>query len=157
MKNKRWIALLSALALCLGLSGGISALAAEDEACAVVGADLTNAQTEEVYALFGLERGGVRELSMTNAEERSWLEGYVEESVIGTASLSSVYIQLLPAGSGTEITTHKLFTLLHDPMYRCGVAWQNNCYNQPCYTSFYYASDMDFRDVLPGITDTKKS
>lgn len=48
----------------------------------------------------------------------------------------------------TEVTNHKLFTLLHDTTYRCGVAWQNNCYNQPCYTSFYYGSDMDFKNVL---------
>ncbi len=47
-----------------------------------------------------------------------------------------------------EVTNHKLFTLLHDTTYRCGVAWQNNCYNQPCYTSFYYGSDMDFKNVL---------
>ena len=49
----------------------------------------------------------------------------------------------------TELTRHKLFTLMHDTMYRCGVAWQNNCYNQPCYTKFYYADDCDFKDVLP--------
>lgn len=46
-----------------------------------------------------------------------------------------------------EVTTHKLFTLMHDTMYRTGVAWQNNCYNQPCYTKFYFASDMDFGEV----------
>ena len=48
-----------------------------------------------------------------------------------------------------EITHHKLFTLMHDTMYRTGIAWQNNCYNQPCYTKFYYAGDMDFSQVLP--------
>ena len=49
-----------------------------------------------------------------------------------------------------EPTTHKLFTLMHDTMYRTGVAWQNNCYNQPGYTKFYFASDMDWEYVLPG-------
>lgn len=44
----------------------------------------------------------------------------------------------------TELTGHKLFTLMHDVMYRTGIAWQNNCYNQPCYTRFYYGRDMDF-------------
>ncbi len=43
-----------------------------------------------------------------------------------------------------EVTVHKLFTLMHDTMYRTGVAWQNNCYNQPCYTKFYLASDMEW-------------
>ena len=66
-----------------------------------------------------------------------------EEIVLRTEDSSAVRIYI-----NTEITKHKLFTLLHDPMYRCGVAWQNNVYNQPCYTSFYYASDMDFRKVL---------
>lgn len=50
--------------------------------------------------------------------------------------------------TSTELTHHKLFTLLHDTTYRCGVAWQNNCYNQPCYPGFYYAGDMDFKNVL---------
>ncbi|MBO7402266.1 MAG: rhamnogalacturonan lyase [Lachnospiraceae bacterium] len=75
-----------------------------------------------------------------------------EELLLRTEDSSAIRIYI-----NTEITQHKLFTLLHDTMYRCGVAWQNNCYNQPCYTSFYYASDMDFRDVLPGVTDKKKS
>lgn len=58
--------------------------------------------------------------------------------------------------TGTEITNHKLFTLMHDTQYRCGVAWQNNCYNQPGYTKFYLASDTDFEYVLPiGLPKTK--
>lgn len=67
-----------------------------------------------------------------------------EEIVLRTEDNSAVRIYI-----NTEVTEHKLFTLLHDTMYRCGIAWQNNVYNQPCYTSFYYASDMDFRNVLP--------
>ena len=51
----------------------------------------------------------------------------------------------------TEITEHKLFTMLQDTQYRCGIAWQNNCYNQPCYPSFYYGSDMDFKEVFDSI------
>ena len=52
--------------------------------------------------------------------------------------------------TNTEITGHKLYTLMDDIMYRTGVAWQNNCYNQTGYTSFYYASDMDFSEVPVG-------
>ena len=44
---------------------------------------------------------------------------------------------------------HKLFTLMHDTMYRTGIAWQNDCYNQPCYTKFYFAHDTNFKYVLP--------
>lgn len=67
-----------------------------------------------------------------------------EEIVLRTKDSSAVRIY-----TNTAITKHKLFTLMHDCMYRTGIAWQNNCYNQPCYTSFYYASDMDFSQVLP--------
>lgn len=59
--------------------------------------------------------------------------------------------------TSTDLTHHKLFTLLHDPQYRCGVAWQNNCYNQPGYPSFYYASDMDFANVLPQLRPGRRS
>jgi len=66
-----------------------------------------------------------------------------EEILLRTEDSSAIRIYI-----NTEITHHKLFTLMHDTTYRCGVAWQNNCYNQPCYPSFYYASDMDFKNVL---------
>ena len=48
----------------------------------------------------------------------------------------------------TELTEHKLYTLMHDPQYRVEVARQQTVYNQPSYSSFYLASDMDFSDVL---------
>lgn len=67
-----------------------------------------------------------------------------EELLLRTEDSSAIRIYM-----NTDVTEHKLFTLLHDTQYRCGVAWQNNCYNQPGYTSFYYGSDMDFKEVLP--------
>ncbi|HEX7714685.1 MAG TPA: rhamnogalacturonan lyase [Bacillota bacterium] len=55
--------------------------------------------------------------------------------------------------SNSEITTHKLFTLMQDRQYRTDVARQNDGYNQPAYTSFYLAFDMDwqtlYRTLLP--------
>lgn len=66
-----------------------------------------------------------------------------EELILRTEDSSAIRIY-----TNTDITEHKLFTLMHDTTYRCGVAWQNNCYNQPCYPSFYYASDMEFSNVL---------
>lgn len=32
---------------------------------------------------------------------------------------------------------YRLFTPMHDAVYRCGVAWQNTSYNQPPHLSFY--------------------
>lgn len=66
-----------------------------------------------------------------------------EELILRTRDSTALKIYTNP-----EYCGHKLITLMHDVMYRTGVAWQNNCYNQPCYTSFYYASDMDFEEVF---------
>lgn len=59
--------------------------------------------------------------------------------------------------TNTEITNHKLFTLMHDIQYRTSVAWQNNCYNQPGYTKFYFASDTDWKYVLPGLMESSEA
>ncbi|CAN7759153.1 OmpL47-type beta-barrel domain-containing protein [Paenibacillus sp. LjRoot56] len=39
-------------------------------------------------------------------------------------------------------TETRLRTLMHDPIYRLGVAWQNTGYNQPPHTSFYLGVGM---------------
>ncbi|GGJ54886.1 rhamnogalacturonan exolyase YesX [Virgibacillus kapii] len=42
----------------------------------------------------------------------------------------------------TALTNHRIYTLMHDPVYRLGIAWQNVAYNQPPHTSFYLGNDM---------------
>lgn len=41
-------------------------------------------------------------------------------------------------------TDYKLYTLMHDPVYRTAISWQQSSYNQPPHPGFYMASDMDF-------------
>ena len=117
------IRILSVCLILTLLAGTVPALAAEADSgvCTVIGADLTNAQTEEVYRTFGIERGSVQELYMTNTEERSWLQGYVDDSVIGTASISCVYIRLLEQGAGTDISVSNV-TWCTEEMYRSALA-----------------------------------
>lgn len=43
----------------------------------------------------------------------------------------------------TDITEHRIYTLMHDPVYRLGVAWQNVAYNQPPHTSFFLGHGME--------------
>lgn len=43
----------------------------------------------------------------------------------------------------TDLTGTRLRTLMHDPIYRLGVAWQNVGYNQPPHTSFYLGTGME--------------
>lgn len=65
-----------------------------------------------------------------------------EELLVRTKDSSAIRIYL-----STEVTDRKLYTLMHDAQYRTGIAWQNVVYNQPCYTSFYFASDLDWAKV----------
>ena len=41
-----------------------------------------------------------------------------------------------------DVTSHKLYTFMHDTQYREAVAWQNVAYNQPPHPSFYVGEDM---------------
>ncbi|MEV5497480.1 rhamnogalacturonan lyase [Nonomuraea fuscirosea] len=39
-------------------------------------------------------------------------------------------------------TDRRIFTLMHDPLYRVSVAWQNTAYNQPPHTGFFLGDRM---------------
>ncbi len=104
---KRIISLLLAV-LMIG-SLGVSAFADEvNQSRAVIGANLDEAQVSSVYSMFGLNKGDAIELKVTNEEERQYLEGYVDESLIGTRSISCVYVELLPEGQGMDVTTNNI-------------------------------------------------
>lgn len=73
-----------------------------------MGADLTDVQREAVYRDFGIEPGSVRELIVTNQEERAYLEGLVPERKIGSVALSCIYITTLEPGAGLDITIYNI-------------------------------------------------
>ena len=60
-----------------------------------------------------------------------------EEVVLRTADNQSlrIYTTTIP-------TQHRFVTLMHDPVYRLSVAWQNVAYNQPPHTGFYIGDEM---------------
>lgn len=60
-----------------------------------------------------------------------------EEVVLRTTD--SKYLRIYTT---TAPTTRRIYTLMHDPVYRLGVAWQNVAYNQPPHTSFYLGNGM---------------
>lgn len=102
MKLKRITAF--ALVFCLLCGMGSAFALNEGDARAVIGADLTDDQKASVYSTFGVTRGNVTELTVTNAEERQYLDGLVSSDKIGTRSISCVYVQITSAGSGLDIT-----------------------------------------------------
>lgn len=61
-----------------------------------------------------------------------------EEVILWTTNDSSS----LRIYTTTTPTQHKLFTLMHDPVYRLGIAWQNSAYNQPPHLGFYIGDGL---------------
>ncbi len=106
---KNWKRLFCMILAVLTLSSlGVTAFAEAGQSRAVIGANLNEEQIAAVYQLFNVKRGEVTELTVTNAEEREYLEGYVDESLIGTRSISCVYVELLAEGAGMDVTTSNI-------------------------------------------------
>lgn len=103
---KRILSLILVLMLILSLGG--TAFADNTQSRAVIGADLTAEQVAQVYSAFGVQQGTVPQLLVTNAEERQYLEGYVDSSIIGSRSISCVYVELLGSGAGMNVTTSNI-------------------------------------------------
>ena len=74
----------------------------------VIGADLDSNEIASVYKSFGIERGDVKELTVTNADERKYLEGQVDESLIGTRSISCIYIEAQGSGEGLDVSVDNI-------------------------------------------------
>ena len=104
------------LILCVLCSMNAALAADAGQSRAVIGADLTDEQVGRAYSLLGVEQGTVSELKVSNAEEREYLSGVVDESVIGTKSISCVYIEVLPEGSGVDVSTQNI-TWCSEDMY----------------------------------------
>lgn len=94
------------------MSAGLTVFAAGGELAgekrAVIGASLNEEQINQVYDVFGVSRGSVKELKVTNEEERRYLDGFVDSSLIGTNSISCVYVEVLEPGEGLQISTENL-------------------------------------------------
>ncbi|WP_077736975.1 rhamnogalacturonan lyase [Bacillus sonorensis] len=60
-----------------------------------------------------------------------------EEVIWRTDDSSALHIY-----TTTDMTNHRIYTLMHDAVYRLGIAWQNVGYNQPPHTGFYLGEGM---------------
>jgi len=69
-----------------------------------------------------------------------------EEIVMGSTSMDSIKIF-----TTTTYTPHRLYTLWHDPVYRCGISWQNSAYNQPPHLGFWLGAGTA-KAPVPAIT-----
>lgn len=107
---KKIIVLLTMLLLFLFHSS--TAVAADKQDVVVaLGADLSEAQRAEVLELMGLTEAELLNctvISITNAMEHEYLDAYLDASVIGSKSLSSVKITRAASGSGVMVTTKNI-------------------------------------------------
>lgn len=62
------------------------------------------------------------------------------EEIFMMNSVDSSKIQFFTT---TIPSPYRIPTLMHDPVYRLGVAWENNCYNQPPHLGYWLARGLD--------------
>ena len=99
------------LGSCLSLADSI------EDSRVVIGADLDEDEIAYVYDSFGIERNDVKELTVTNSDEREYLEGLVDDSLIGSRSISCIYIEALDEGEGLDVSV-KNITWCTPDMYK---------------------------------------
>lgn len=80
------------------------------EAVISLGEDLTPEQKERVMEYFKDWTKGktLHYIKVSNEEERSYLQGVVDEKLIGSRAISSAYCQLLDQGKGIEVQTENI-------------------------------------------------
>lgn len=108
MKKTISLILAALFGVCLIMPDAMAATIAPGEQRITMGADLSDAQRASIYEFFGVERGTIKELTVTNSEERSYLEGLIPDERLGRVALSCVYITVLDAGSGIKVETNNI-------------------------------------------------
>lgn len=111
------MAAIAILIVCLSVG---SVFASTQGTRVVLGADNTQEQIDTVYSIFEIKRGDVTELTVSNSEERKYLEGLVPEQKIGNVALSCVYIKTRDA-EGIDIKIHNI-NWVTEEMYRSALA-----------------------------------
>lgn len=115
---KKLIAVFTAvIMLTMIFAGTAFAAVTAGEERAVIAEDISDEEIDKVYKDFGIERGSVKELTVTNQDERAYLEGLVSEKKIGNVAISCVYIKTLEEGEGTNITVMNINWCTED-MYK---------------------------------------
>lgn len=97
-----------------------------------------NAATSSVTRLLTATGTNSNNYTKGNPSLQADLIGDWREEVIWRTSDSSA----LRLYTTTDVTSYKLHTLMHDSVYRLGVAWQNVGYNQPPHTSYFLGAGM---------------
>jgi len=113
MKNR----VLSLLLISIFIFSSIALADAETNQIVVsLGKDLTSEQRKQMLDQFGVDES-VKIIEVTNEEEREYLGEYIDEKLIGTRAISSVYVEKLPEGEGISVESNNITWVTND-MYR---------------------------------------
>lgn len=106
-----------------------------------------NIGTNSGTALFtGTGAGSINGTKSTPVLQADLLGDWREEVILSRDDNSALRVYVTSMS-----TSYKLYSLMHDPIYRVAVSWQNSSYNQPPHPGYYLASDMDFPPALPHV------
>lgn len=123
MKKNRGAAVL--LAAAVFMASGVTVFADRvdavlDKPYLALGADLSAEEQTKVLSLLGLENMELDDydiITVSNEDEHTYLDAYLDASVIGTRALSSVLVVGREAGNGIQVTT-KNISYCTEGMYR---------------------------------------
>jgi hypothetical protein len=113
------------------------------------GADLTRSTEDGTSISPGLSTTGMSSNNGTKSTPCLTADifgDWREELVLRTSSNNALHIY-----TTTTPTTNRLYTLMHDPVYRMSVATENVAYNQPPEPGIYIGPGMTLPQAKPNI------
>lgn len=108
---KKLVITLSTILILLFAGMTVNASGQSARPVVALGADLSGEQRATVLNLMGLTEEDLNNctvITITNAQEHQYLDAYIDSSVIGTKSLSSVMLTKAEAGNGVLVSTKNI-------------------------------------------------
>ncbi|MFA6836396.1 MAG: hypothetical protein WCR04_08340, partial [Fibrobacteraceae bacterium] len=92
-----------------------------------------NSSTSKSTTLLSMTGSSCNSTKATPNLSGDILGDWREEVILHDESTLYLYTTTIP-------TEHRIYTLMHDPIYRLGMSWQNTAYNQPPHLGFWLGS-----------------
>lgn len=124
IKNKMLAAALAAITFAGTAFAPIPAMADSVTEVVALGADLTSTQKATVLGFLDVKESDLTDantVTVTNADEHTYLDGKIAASYIGTRALSSCKVTEASDGHGIKVTTHNINYVTAD-MYENALA-----------------------------------
>lgn len=90
-----------------------SSVLATGEVVVSLGKDLNQAQRSQMMDVLGANEN-TKVIEVTNEEERKYLGGHVDSSIIGTRAISSAYVETLKEGKGIQAEVYNVTWVTKD-------------------------------------------